>query len=321
MTALSAGPTGPGSPGSPGSPGNAAPVGGVMAALVTPLTGSGDLDHHGLERLARHLLRAGVAGLCPAGSTGEGPLLSRDIRIELVKSVGAMVPSGVAVIPATVSTTVDSTVVDLEVYKEAGATAALVAPPFYYPLPSSSVLRFFEEVAERSPLPFLLYNIPAMTKITLSVPVVEELSKHPKIVGIKDSSRDLEYFQEVCLATEGHGSESFAVLTGSDTLLISSLAAGGAGTIAASVNLVPGLVMELYAATREERWSTARTLQVKLLAIVQACRRPGFPGGWKAALALAHLCGPHTASPINPATSQLSERLADELTALGVLPI
>ncbi|MHB1712129.1 MAG: dihydrodipicolinate synthase family protein [Acidimicrobiales bacterium] len=287
-----------------------------MAALVTPLTDDGRLDHRSLERLIPHILDAGVVGLCPAGSTGEGPLLSRDLRIELVTATAAAAPAGTAVIPATVSVTMESTIEDLEAYEQAGATAALVSPPFYYPLSDKSVYRFFEHIAERSPLPLLLYNIPAMTKVAIPAPVAGDLAAHPRIVGMKDSSRDLEYFQSVSALASLHGNGEFALLTGSDTLLVASMAAGGTGTIAASVNLVPDTVVALYDAIRAEEWPVARAVQERLLAIVSACRRPGFPAGWKAALALAGLCSAHTAPPISPATPEATRRLADELTPL-----
>jgi len=289
-----------------------------MAALATPLTERGTLDHAGVARLVHHIIGAGASGICPAGSTGEGPLLSRALRTELTGAVAALVTPSTMVIPATVSVTPEDTVADLEAYAGAGATAALVPPPFYYPLPDASVHRFFTEVADRSPLPLLLYNIPAMTKIPLPVGVVTELAAHPKVVGMKDSSRDLEYFQSVAGAT-AHDT-SFALLTGSDTLLVASLLAGGAGTIAASVNLVPGMVTGLYRAVSDGRQVEARSLQERLLAIVLACRRPGFPAGWKAALALSHLCEAHVAPPLVPASAEATRLLANELAPLLAAP-
>nr|MDQ2724903.1 dihydrodipicolinate synthase family protein [Actinomycetota bacterium] len=92
---------------------------------------------------------------------------------------------------------------DLGAYHDAGATAVLVAPPFYFPLDRDGVLRFYTGVADRSPLPIVLYNIPAMTKISIPPTVAGELAAHPMIAGMKDSSRDMEYFAEVLDATSG----------------------------------------------------------------------------------------------------------------------
>ncbi|MGC8464004.1 MAG: dihydrodipicolinate synthase family protein [Acidimicrobiales bacterium] len=286
---------------------------GVLAALATPLTEDGALDHAGLARLVHHILGSGASGVCPAGSTGEGPLLSRALRTELTAAVVGLAPPPTPVIPATVSLTPTDTLADLEAYAEAGATAALVPPPFYYPLSEASILRFFDEVAERSPIPLLLYNIPAMTKVVLPVRVVGELAAHPQVIGMKDSSRDLEYFQSAAVATRR---QHFSLLTGSDTLLVASMAAGAAGTIAASVNLVPAMVVSLYRAILDGEDEAARTLQERLIGIVLACRRPGFPAGWKAALALHQLCGATVAPPLVPATLEATRVLADELAPL-----
>lgn len=292
-------------------------VGTVMAALATPLerSGSGRLDVSSLGRLVEHILSGGGDGLCPAGSTGEGPLLARETRVELVKTVVGMAPAGTPVIPGTLSVNPEATLADIDAYAGAGATAVLVPPPFYYPLDDGAVADFYFYVAERSSLPVLIYNIPAMTKVSVAPAVTQELSLHPRIAGMKDSSRDMEYFSAVASRTAK--SEGFRLLTGSDTLLCASLAAGGKGTIAASVNLVPGLVRSLYEASISGD-AAARALQGKLSEVVFACRRPGFPAGWKAALKLAGICEATLAAPLREATDAATAALAEALrTALG----
>jgi 4-hydroxy-tetrahydrodipicolinate synthase len=107
----------------------------------------------------------------------------------------------------------------------------------------------------------------------------------------------------------------FDLLTGSDTLLAASLASGGKGTIAASVNLVPDLVSSLYKASISAE-PTARDLQAKLARVVFASRKPGFPAGWKAALKLAGLCEANMAAPLRPATDEAMRVLAAELESV-----
>lgn len=291
-------------------------LGGVMAALATPLDSDGQLDHSGLDCLLTHILARPVTGICPAGSTGEGPLLGRSVRAELTSAVAATCPPGVEVIPASAGVSVESTTADIDAYAEAGATAVLVPPPSYYPMSPGAITAFYRAVVERAALPVVLYNIPAMTKVALPVPVVAELAVDTRVIGIKDSSRDMEYFSFLVAATER--SPEFAVLTGSDTLLLPSTLIGGSGTIAASVNLVPGLVTDLYQATVVRHLHQARLDQQRLLAIVAACRRPGSPAGWKAALHAAGLCGLSMAAPGSEADAESIERLTVELEDLGV---
>lgn len=149
-------------------------IGRVMAALATPFDDAGKIDTVSLARLVAHILAGGADGLCPAGSTGEGPLLSRATRVYLLEAVVDNAPAGTAVIPATLSVNPDETLADIEAYTNAGATAVLVPPPFYYPLGDGPVADFFGYLAKRSALPILLYNIPAMTKVSISPSVVAE---------------------------------------------------------------------------------------------------------------------------------------------------
>lgn len=290
-------------------------IGGVMPALVTPLDEVGRLDRASLDRLLDHILAAPVSGVSPSGSTGEGPLLSRALRRELVSAVAARVPAGASVIAGAVSVNPEEVLADLEGYHAAGATAALVAPPFYYPIDDATVTRFYLGLAERSPLPLVLYNIPSMTKVTIAPGVVGELAGHPCVVGMKDSSRDFEYFQTVLSTTAG---SEFALLTGSDTLLLASIATGGAGAIAAGINVVPALACSLYDAVGAGELAEANRLQAELRALVGACRRAGSPGGWKAACHLLGLCSLRCSEPLGPPSAEAIKHLAADLESLGV---
>ncbi len=289
---------------------------GVLPALATPMDDDGDLDRAGLDRLLDHVLAHPVTGVAPTGTTGEGPLLSRPTRTAVAERVAERVEAGTAVIPAAVATTAADVHADLEAYAEAGAHAALVGTPFYYPMDAAAIARWFSGVADRSPLPIVLYHIPSMTKVRIPPEVAGELATHPRVVGMKDSSRDFEYFQSVLAATDGL---HFGLLTGSDTLLLAAGVLGGAGTIAASVNLVPGLVTALWSAVRAGDLDQARSIQFQLQAVVQACRRVGGPLGWKTALELAGICRGRGAHPNTGIDAAARDRLRDDLDRLGVL--
>jgi dihydrodipicolinate synthase/N-acetylneuraminate lyase len=178
------------------------------------------------------------------------------------------------------------------------------------------VLRFYEKLADRSDLPLVLYNIPAYTGVRIAPDVVARLAVHPNIAGIKDSSRDMEYQQGVVFASAG---APFRVYTGSDTLLLASLAAGAHGTIAASVNLVPELATGIHRAFTSGDLATARREQERLFRVVMACRSGPAPAGWKAALAIAGICEPHLAPPAGPLPAPMREDLARMLGELGVV--
>jgi len=289
---------------------------GAMVALLTPLDADGRLDEHGLERLVERVVAGGIDGISPNGSTGEGARLGRERRIAVATRVRKLAPDGMPVVSGVPLTTLDEGRAELDDLAELGATAALVAPPSYYPLPDESVLRMYEALAGDAPLPLLLYNIPIFTKVRLAPGVVARLATHPAIAGIKDSSRDMEYQQELIAAT---ADAEFAVLTGADSLLVASLAVGVAGSITAGANLVPELPVGIQRAFHAGDFRTATELQRRLARIVAACNAGEPPAGWKAALSVAGVCGPDLAAPAAalPATlrATLEIRLAAEAIA------
>lgn len=289
---------------------------GVMVALVTPLLADGAIDHAALSRLIQRACSAGINGLCPVGSTGEGPHLSAAQRLEVINRVLQEVGTAKPVIPGIACTDIDSARRQLDGCANAGALAALVAPPFYFSLSRQAVEDFFVRLADCSPLPILLYHIPQFTKAALPLESVLALSSHPRIAGIKDSSRDFEFYQ----ALAGAALKEFSVLTGTDTMLLASLMAGGDGSIAASANVAPEWSVKLLQAVRASDWPVARELQLNILSLVTACRKGSFPSGWKAALEIAGVCNRHTVPPTPPLTSKMFDELRAEMVRLRVVP-
>ena len=285
-------------------------------ALVTPLLADGAIDHAALSRLIQRACSAGINGLCPVGSTGEGPHLSAAQRLEVINRVLQEVGTAKPVIPGIACTDIDSARRQLDGCANAGALAALVAPPFYFSLSRQAVEDFFVRLADCSPLPILLYHIPQFTKAALPLESVLALSSHPRIAGIKDSSRDFEFYQ----ALAGAALKEFSVLTGTDTMLLASLMAGGDGSIAASANVAPEWSVKLLQAVRASDWPVARELQLNILSLVTACRKGSFPSGWKAALEIAGVCNRHTVPPTPPLTSKMFDELRAEMVRLRVVP-
>lgn len=290
--------------------------GGVTAALVTPLDERGELDESGMERLLKRVVSAGVTAVSPAGSTGEGPRLGWARRQRVTRLVRALVPPDMPVLAGVNVTAVGEAVAELEHVANAGASAALVSPPAYYPASDAELIGLYELLAERSPLPLVLYNIPVFTKVPIPPAVVARLAELPGVVGVKDSSRDLEYLQQVLTRTRERS--DFEVLTGTDTMYVASLLAGAAGTVCTSANLAPALSVGIHRAFTAGDLDSARELQWRLADLVAACRSGLFPTGWKAALDIAGVCGPHLAPPALPLPPQLREPLQRRLAELGV---
>ena len=282
--------------------------GGVYVAMVTPLEQSGRIDEAGVSRLVEHVLTGEVDGIVALGSSGEGVALPRAERRRLLRLVVSEVGGRVPVVAGVAQMTAELARRDLAEAAEEGAAAGLVVPPFYFELSQGAVRRFFEDLSDARILPILLYNIPRFTKIRLEPETVAGLALRDNIVGIKDSSRDMEYLQQVARLTADR--PAFSVFTGSDSLLLCSLLAGAHGIIGVCPNVVPRLCVELYRTFRQGRWDEARRLQARVTDALLAVRRGDFPAGFKAALELLGICDRWLAHPGQP----LNE---GELRALG----
>lgn len=290
---------------------------GALVALATPLQDNRQLDREALARLIEHVLRAGVVGIAPAGSTGEGPHLPPELRHELLKDVVHLVNGRVSVIPGVTACTLVEIKKAVSELADLGADAALVTPPFYYPLSTEGLERFFIDVASQSPVPILIYHIPQMTKNPISAKSVGRLAQEPLIVGIKDSGRDFEYHLAVIEAVRGR--EDFSVLMGTDTMVAPSLLMGGHGAVMASANLVPDLGVRICDAVSRDDDETARAAQRLLTRVVIASRRGTFPAGWKAALEWAGLCQAWMVPPMPQLAAADAAALGEDLAALNLM--
>ncbi len=289
---------------------------GVLPALVTPLDADARLDRAGLDRLLDHVLAVPIAGVSPAGSTGEGPLLAAPLRLELTRTVAGRLSPDQWLLPGVPAPTAGEALAEIEALAGAGASAALLPPPWYYPLDPGELVGYFTGVADAAAVPLVLYDIPRFTKVSLPPGTVAELAAHPRIIGIKDSSGDFEHLARTVWATADQ--PGFSVLTGTDSTLLAALVSGAAGTIAASVNIVPGTVQGVYDAVRAGRLDEAGARQRRVAAIATACSAARFPSGWKAALEVLGICGRWPAPPLAATDAGRLDTLAAELDRLGV---
>lgn len=292
---------------------------GISVALVTPWREDGGIDVAPLERLVRHVCDAGVVAVCPAGTTGEGPRLSRGQRVELVSRCARLVPDTIGVVGGVTSGSVTETLAELEQQAEAGADAALVTPPSRMPLGPGGCRQFYTEIADRTPLPLIIYHIPSLTGVHVPPEVVLELAVHPAIIGLKDSAADIQYHLRVADGLADGAIEGFSLVTGTDAMLVASMQAGGTGAILASANLVPEMGVGVHRAVRNGDLARALDRLRRLRAIVIACRRGSLPAGWKAALELTGWCARSAVPPGESLDTTQVEALRRDLERLEVL--
>src|SRR6266568_1590503 len=290
---------------------------GVLPALVTPLTEEGGVDEPAIDRLVEHVLDGGVSGLVPLGSTGETASLDEPARRRMLGAVLKAARGRVPVICGVAQSHLSAAQAEVDAATSLGADAALVAPPFYYPIDQATVLAFYRSLAAGSTIPILLYNIPQFTKVVAEPATVAALAREGTIKGIKDSSRDFEYFELVCGATRDLA--AFRIFTGSDSMLLASLAMGGAGTICGAANVAPAWVVRIYNDFSDGDLDAARGHQDDLIRLVMALRAGFFPAAIKAAVHLQGICEPWPAPPTAALDDAVMARLRDLLAGWGLL--
>jgi len=290
---------------------------GVLPALVTPVPRDGTVDEPAIQRLVEHVLVGGVHGLLALGSTGEVASLDQAARRTVLGAVVKAAAGRVPVICGVAQSRLADATADVAAAAELGAAAVLVAPPYYYPIDQPTVLNFYRKVAEDSPSPIFIYNIPQNTKVVIEPATVATLAREGSVVGIKDSGRDFEYFENVCVATRSL--PDFRIFTGSDTMLLASLAMGGAGTICGAGNIAPGWVVRIFDDFERGDLKAARTHQDSLVELVMAVRAGVFPSAIKAALHLQGLCDPWLVPPVAPLDESATARLRERLKTWGLL--
>ncbi len=290
---------------------------GVYAAMATPITRDGDVDPVGIRNVVNYLFENGVDGLSILGSTGEGPSLTIGQRQHALEASLEAANGRGAVFTGAASSVVSEVIASLKTIAGTGAQGALVPPPYYYRLDTEGIIGYYQRIAEASPVPVIMYNIPSMTKLQIPLQAVRVLIAHPNVMGLKDSSGDFGYFSS--LARIARESEGFTLYTGSDTMLAASLFVGGHGIIGGAVNVVPDVMAAIYRAYQQGDTANAVALAEKVVQANAAMQVGTFPAPMKGQYVLKGLCERYTAAPIPPLTDAEMEQLRHQLTDAGVL--
>jgi 4-hydroxy-tetrahydrodipicolinate synthase len=292
---------------------------GVIVALLTPVDRTGRVDHGALRQLVERVVAGGVTGVSPLGSTGEGYSLGLAQRLAVVETVAGAVPAGMPVIPGVFAHNHEQAAEEIAAYAGHGGTAVLAAPPAYYPLAAGEQQAYFSRVADEAALPLVLYNIPVFTKTLIAPSAAAALASHPRVAGLKDSSKDLGYATDLLDAVAAAGADEFSVLTGTDSMLVSCMLAGATGAICASANVVPGLVRAVYDAVRAGKLDDALGHEARLRAVNKACAVGALPAAFKAAVAATGIGEPWLVPPRRALTEAETAALIERLTALDAL--
>jgi 4-hydroxy-tetrahydrodipicolinate synthase len=288
------------------------PLKGIIPPMVTPLIDQDTLDHEGLERLIDHILSGGVHGLFILGTSGEGPGLSYHLRSELVSRVCDQVSGRIPVLIGISDTSANESLRLAEIAADNNADAVVAAPPYYFKSSQKELTEYFGYLADHSPLPLFLYNMPSHTKIHIELNTVFDLSEHNNIIGLKDSSADMIYFQTAAIALKEK--PDFTLLVGPEQLLIQTVLAGGHGGVNGGANMFPKLYVELYKAAENKDYDRMKILQKRVLQIGSEIYSFDTSGngvikGIKSVLSLMGICSDTVTQPLQALSSKDKEKL------------
>ena len=291
---------------------------GVFPPIPTPFDGDGSVSLSGLKQNIEFLNRYDLSGYVVLGSNGEFVLLRQEEKLKTIEAARESLPPGKLLIAGTGCEATRETIDLTRAAAEAGADAVLVINPHYYKnwLDDASLIQHYAAVADASPIPVIIYNMPGSTGLDLDAQTVVSLSRHGNIIGMKDSSGNLNKMSEIL----GEVGPDFQMLAGSAGFLLPALSIGAVGGVAALANVAPGTCIELYRAFQQGEIQRARDVQVRIVGLNNLVTREGGVPALKAALDMVGLVGGMPRPPLLPISADMRKVLHAALSELGLLP-
>ena len=288
---------------------------GVFPALTTPFSADGSVSVEDIKHNIIKYNSTGLAGYVAIGSTGESVLLTRKEVDTVLVAVKESAAPGMRLIAGTGAESTAETIERTKRAAELGYHVALVKTPYYYkPMYKPEVfIAHYRRVADASPIPVLLYSVPQFTGVALEAPEVGVLAQHPNIIGIKESSGNVQRAAEMLAAAPS----SFQLLVGSASMMFPSMVLGAVGSILALASALPELCVALFEAARKGDLETARALQATILpASKLIVSQNGIPGV-KCAMDQAGYRGGIPRQPLSPLHEEQRVAIRDLMAKVG----
>jgi 4-hydroxy-tetrahydrodipicolinate synthase len=293
---------------------------GCGTALVTPFKSDGSVDESALQALVHWQIESGIGFLVPCGSTGEASTLTEGEWLHVIETVVATAAHRVPVFAGcTHNATAMAVARAKQLSRVSGLTGILTASPYYNRPSQEGQFQHFRAIAEAVHLPVLLYNIPSRTGVNLEVETVLRLAEIKNIIGIKESSGNLDQIKDLINKVP----RSFRVFSGDDGLALTVIEFGGHGLVSVASNEIPAQMSKMVNAALNGDWPTARAINRQWTQLMQSNFWEASPAPVKAVLAMMGKIHEHTRLPIVPVTQATRlklETLAGELGLLAGAP-
>jgi 4-hydroxy-tetrahydrodipicolinate synthase len=288
---------------------------GVGTALVTPFTAGGALDEAGVRRLARRQIEQGVHFLVPCGTTGESPTLSQDERTRVVEMCVEEARGSVPVLAGAGGYDTREVIHAARAMERAGANGLLSVTPYYNKPTPDGLVQHYRAIAESTPLPLIVYNVPGRTGCNVDPATLVRLAAIPRIIGVKEASGNIQQMCEVCRSVPA----DFIVLSGDDAITLPLMAVGGRGVISVASNEVPREMAQMVEAAERGDFAAARRIHESLLPLMLVNFVESNPIPVKAAMAAMGLLDEHYRLPMVPPRAESRARVLKVLSDMGLL--
>jgi len=294
---------------------------GAYTALVTPMTELGEIDYEGFRKLIQFQITEGIDGIVPLGTTGENPTLDEDEEDKLIEIAVKESAGKIKVIVGAGSNDTKHMVKYVERAKRFDADAALVVTPYYNKPNDSGMLRHFEAAAKPG-IPIIVYNIASRTGKNIPTPLMKEIAKIQGIIGVKESSGDINQMGDVIreIAMPRKDSQNkFWVLSGDDSMTLPLISMGGEGVISVVSNLLPAKVKNMTQAALDGNFEKARAIHYEILPFMKAAFIETNPVPIKQALVWAGLPAGPTRLPLGKLEPSSEAIIKKAMSGLGIL--
>jgi len=279
---------------------------GTGVALVTPFDENSNIDFKALKRLLIHTAK-GVDYFVVMGTTGESATLTKEEKKSVLKFVLENNPKKLPVVYGIGGNNTQSVLEEIKSTDLEGVTALLSVSPYYNKPPQEGIFQHFKAIAEASPVPIILYNVPGRTGSNMSAQTTLRLASLKNIIGIKEASGNIEQ----CMKIAKEKPKDFMLISGDDMLTLSMYAIGGVGVISVLANALPQIFLKIKENFESGKLPQAQAAQFKIIDINGPMYEEGNPVGVKYLLSLIGVCGYQVRLPLVTPSSELRKRIGE----------
>jgi 4-hydroxy-tetrahydrodipicolinate synthase len=277
---------------------------GTGVALVTPFESDGSIDFPALKKLLEHTAK-GVDYFVVMGTTGESATLTKEEKKEVLQFVLKNNPKKLPIVYGIGGNSTAAVIDEIKSTSFRGVAALLSVSPYYNKPSQEGIRQHFKKIADVSPVPVLLYNVPSRTSSNLTAETILKLAQHKNIIGVKEASGNLEQ----CMKIASGKPKDFLLISGDDLLTLPLYSVGGVGVISVLANAFPIVFRSMLENAQAKNYPKAAEQLFKLLEINGPMYEEGNPTGVKYLLGLMKICKPHVRLPLVEPSNSLRKRI------------